>query len=876
MLFDMQDRPEPSQTLRFGRFELQPHQRRLLADGQMAALGARAFDLLVTLVSRDGQLVTKGELLNEVWPGLVVEEANLSVQVSTLRKVLGGDLITTIPGRGYRFTGHVEVVSANASAPPSMLSASGASAAARSDAAPATATLSAASAAPALIGRDDELAALQQTLSTAGCVTLVGPAGVGKTTLARALAAHRPTGAVWVNLAPLTAGDQVIAAVARALGTDSTEADRAERLRAKLGARMLVLDNVEHVIDACAALVSQWCQADAHLSVLATSQLPLAVTGERVHRLGPLALPVDSDALDLHCGAVALFVERARSADHRFQVTLEKLPLLREICRRLDGLPLALEMAAARVPVLGLRGLAQALERRLALLTGGRRDAAARHRTLQAALDWSHDLLSPDAQRLYRLCGVFTGGFSLELLVAVTVGQDGRVPIDARDERRWALIDTLSQLVDRSLVAAGTGEAPRYWLLETMREDALQRLRATGEDEDVRGRLLNALAGIAHHYLLPVPPTTGLDEVLRAEHDNLREAIAWGRRQTAVDWQAATLTLATATAQAATFSAWRLEALQWLESLEPLAEGDAIPAPPRVQWWAERARQSLMSRSDSARGQAERALALAREAGDDSAAFGALSTLVRAAGEQGEALSGLVQAMSELVQRHPEWGLRRAMTLAGAEAVVCDRLGDLEGMLRCRLRELELARRLGSETAATAVETNIVFALQSLGRHEEALLRASELTARLGRSDTGNAAYAWLGLVVSLQALRRGGEFRAAMPQAARVLRKHGLPQLGPQCALVLAAEGRMMEALRVLSHARACFAARGMRMTDEEREDLAALERQARAALGDAAVELCLAEGATLDEAGVDAVMLGTRNPQAPAGTAPALAPPR
>ena len=869
MLFGMLDRPEPPHTLRFGRFELQPHQRRLLADGQMAALGARAFDLLVTLASRPGQLVTKGELLDEVWPGLVVEEANLSVQVSTLRKVLGGDLIATIPGRGYRFTGRVDVVSADASAAASPPSAGAASGAAHTDATPAASTASAASATSALIGRDDELAAVRQALSSPGCVTLVGPAGVGKTTLARALAAHMPVGAVWVDLAPLTAGDQVIAAVARALGTDSAEADRAERLRAKLGARMLVLDNVEHVIDAAAALASQWRQADANVSVLATSQLPLAVAGERVHRLGPLALPVDSDALDLHRGAVALFVERVRAADHRFEATTEQLPLLREICRRLDGLPLALEMAAARVPVLGLRGLAQALERRLALLTGGRRDAAARHRTLQAALDWSHELLSPEEQRRYRLCGVFTGGFTLDLLVDMATS-------GASAEPRWVVIETLAQLVDRSLVAVGEGDPPRYRLLETMREDASQRLAAAGEAPQARTRLLAALARLGRRVIEADRSNPALGDALLAEHDNLRESIAWGRQQAETAVRADAVTTAIAAGRAAIFSPWRLEAMQWLEACEPLVEGPGMAPSLRVRWWVERSRQWLISKHKDARAMAERALALAREHGEEREEFTALSVMVRAPGAADAELPSLCQAMRHLSGRHPEWGPTAAHVLAGSEARACDRLGDNEGLLQCRLRELECARQLGDSSLVTAVETNLVFALQALNRHEEALARARELVARLGDSDAGNAAYAWTGLVVSLQALRRSAEFRAAMPQAARVLRKHGLPLLGPQCALLLAAEGCMVEALRVLGHARACFAARGMRMTDGEREGLGALERQARAALGDAAVDLCLTEGATLDEAAVDAVMLGTRSPAAPAGTAPTMAPPR
>lgn len=851
MLFGMTPRPEPLHSLRFHHFELQPRERRLLAGGQVVPLGARAFDLLVALASRPGQLVTKGELLDEVWAGLVVEEANLSVQVSALRKVLDGALIETIPGRGYRFTGSVEVGLAGAPSTPRAVP----------DGAPAgAATLDA-----ALIGRDNDLAELQRALATPGCVTLVGPAGVGKTTLARALAAQHAEGAVWVDLAPLTESRQVVAAVARALGVVAAEDDVVLRLSAKLGARLLVLDNGEHVVDAAAALVSQLIEADAAVRVLATSQLRLAVGGERVHRLEPLALPLDSDALDLHRGAVALFVARVRALDHRFHPAPAQLPLLREICRRLDGLPLALEMAAARVPALGLTGLAQALERRLDLLTGGRRDAATRHRTLRAALDWSHSLLSPAEQGLYRLCGVFSGGFTLELLVGVAAGSDA----DAAGEARWTVVETLAQLVDRSLVAVGDGDPPRYRLLETMRDDARQRLREAGEEPQARARLLAVLAGMGRRCIEADRAEPARRDALLDEHDNLRESIAWGLLQDDAQVRADTVAAAIATAFTAVFTPWRLEAMQWLESCSALAEGPGMPPTWRVRWWYERTRQWLISKHKDSRTMAEHTLRLARECGDELGEFNALSVLVRAPGGPDETLPSLCEAMRALLARHPEWGPARALSLAGAEARCCDRLDDAEGLLRCRLRELELARQLGDDASATGVETNIVFALQALGRHEEALRRAQDLVARLGQSDVGNAAYAWTGLVVSLQALGHFAEFRSVLPKAGRVLRLHGLPLLGPQCALVLAAEGRTTEALRALGHARAVFAARGMRMTTAEVASLQAFEKDARATLGDSAVDLCLAEGATLDEAAIDALMLAAPTASTAAGAA-------
>lgn len=854
MLFGMTDQPPSLRTLRFDRFELQLRERRLLADGCEVPIGARAFDLLGALVRRSGQLVTKNELLDEVWSGLVVEEANLSVQVSALRKVLGDELIATIPGRGYRFTGRVDEMPADVPASPDRYRND---APQQSAAVPmADAVAEAQSSDSTLIGRQVELAELLRALATPGCVTLVGPAGVGKTTLARALATRVPQGAVWVDLAPLADGGQLIAAVARALGAIATDGDVTSSLLAKLGARLLVLDNGEHVVEAAAALVGQLVKADASIRVLATSQLRLAVSGERVHRIEPLALPLDSDALDLHRGAVALFVERARAADHHFHPTATQLPLLREICRRLDGLPLALEMAAARVPALGLTGLAHALEWRFALLKGGQRDAAARHRTLQAALNWSHDLLSLDEQRVYRQCGVFSGGFTLELLVGVCSG------LGASAESRWAVVETLAQLTDRSLVAVGEGDPPRYRLLETMREDARQRLQAAGEESEARSRLLAVLAAIGQRCIDADRAAPTLREPLLAEHDNLRESIAWGRQQADERVRTDTVATATATAFAAVYTPWRQEAMQWLESCEPLTEDPALPPPVRVRWWYERSRQWLISKHKDATAMAERTRDLARASGDELGEFNALSILVRAPGGPDDALVSLCEAMRTLMARHPEWGPARALSLAGAEARCCDRLGDGEGLLRCRLRELELVRQLGDTAAAAAVETNLVFALQELGRHEEALERARTLLDRLDDPEGSNAAYAWTGLIVSLQALRRFDEFRAVLPRAAHVLRLHGLPLVVPQCVLVLAGEGHTTEALQALGYARALFASKGMRMTGAEVTGLQALESQARCALGDAAVDLCLAEGATLDEDAADALMLRAARP--------------
>jgi non-specific serine/threonine protein kinase len=844
--------------LRFGRFELQPRERRLLKDGVPAPLGARAFDVLLVLAGRAGELVHKSELLDAVWAGLVVEEANLAVQVSALRKVLGDGVIATIPGRGYRFTAPLQA--APHAAKPLTLAEPAAADGAAPPAPPVTFGPAA-----LLIGREDDLTALTQTLQAARCVTLVGPAGVGKTALARALAAQAPAGAVWVDLAPLGDGAQLPQALARAMGMALPASDAAAHLAARVGARLLVLDNAEHLVAAVAACVDALLQAGSALRVLATSQLRLAVAGEQVHRLEPLALPLDSDTLDLHRGAMALFVQKARAADHRFQPSPAQLPLLRSICRRLDGLPLALEMAAARVPALGLQGLAQALEARFNVLTAGRRDAAARHRTLQAALDWSHGLLSPEEQRVYRRCGVFSGSFSLDLLVAAATEQ----PAVAEPTDRWALIDTLANLVDRSLVAVDDADPPRYRLLDTMRDDARSRLAASGEVPQLQARRLAALVRQAQGMNDGERISAQRRDALLGEHDDLRDALAWGQAQTDAAPRADTVRLACDVAAAATFSSWRLEAMRWLEACEPLAESPDMPATVRARWWYERTRQRLMSRHQGARQMAEHTLTLYAGLDDDAGTFNALSNLARAPGGEPADLQRVRDAMRAVLARHPEWGAARAYTLAGVEANVCDQLGDHEGSLRHRLREADLARQMGNAASATAAETNVVFLLQTLGRHAEALERARALDQRLQGSQDGNTAYALVGLVTSLCALGHFAELRALLPRAWHVLRLHGLPLADPHCVLMLAAEGRLDDALRVLGRATARHVAAGIQMTPDENAALQALRDDACGRLGADQAERAIAEGAAMADDAIDALVLSP----APAG-AVALSP--
>jgi len=495
----------------FGRFVLQPETRQLLVDGEVARLGARAFDVLLELVLRRDRVVGKNELLDLVWPGLVVEENNLQVQISALRKLLGPQAIATIPGRGYRFS---QKLDAAAGAEP-----------AGALAAPAPSP--AADASPALIGREEELEALGALILTHRLVTVVGPGGIGKTAAARALA-HRvrggfADGVCVVELSAVSDPLLVATVVASALQVKLGSQSPLEAIGQRLGGRrmLVVLDNCEHLLQAVAELVEALGPVAADVRWVATSQEPLKLAAEQVYRIGALALPtVESVDAARRAGAVALFELRAQAADPRFSLTAENVAAAVDICRQLDGMALAIELAAARVPLLGIEGLRRRLGERFRVLTSGNRLALPRHQTLRAALEWSHGLLNEAQRAVFRRLGVFAGSFTLE--AAQKVAAD-----DAVDP--WAVLDALGSLVDKSLVVAEpeTDGEPRYRLLETMRHFALEQL---GPEEDAtRARHLEVFVALSERARSESfgPQQAALMNRLDLDLENLLAAHAW-------------------------------------------------------------------------------------------------------------------------------------------------------------------------------------------------------------------------------------------------------------------------------------------------------------------------------------------------------------
>src|SRR6516162_4897585 len=371
----MEPASEASASVAFGRFRVLPHRRELLVDGRPIKLGGRAFDVLMALIEARGAVVSKGALMTRVWPDRIVEENNLQAQIAALRTIFGAErgLIRTVSGRGYQFTGEIRILSAGTD------DRADAGVAAAEPAPPPTNLSEAIS---ELIGRDDELAEILNLAAAHRLVTLTGAGGIGKTRLALAMARelrqHFADGVWLAEFSPLSDPGLVPTTVASAVRLEfGTGEVSAQRVAQALADRrlLLVLDTCEHVITAAAAIAEAVLRAGSAVRIITTSREPLRAEGEWVYSVPPLAVPaVDAEDDDLtRYGAVRLFVERARATVPHFVPGRRLMTMVAAICRRLDGIPLAIELAAARASALGIEELAARLDDRFHLLTGGSR-----------------------------------------------------------------------------------------------------------------------------------------------------------------------------------------------------------------------------------------------------------------------------------------------------------------------------------------------------------------------------------------------------------------------------------------------------------------------------------------------------------------------
>jgi predicted ATPase/DNA-binding winged helix-turn-helix (wHTH) protein len=459
----------PCRRLDFDGFCLLPEQHLLLRDETPVRIGARAVDILIALASQPGELLTKDELIAKVWPNTCVDRVNLRATMAALRKALGdtdGRLISTDTGRGYRFTADLGRA---AKVPPP-----GAAAATETRRLPSSMTR--------LIGRDDFVASLGEQLPHRRLITVVGPGGIGKTRVAiacaEALAGSYRDGVCFIDLTAVTEPASIAATLAAALGVTAEGVATASNdpLRDVLQflpgrAMLLVMDNCEHVVDAAASLAEAITMRASGVHILATSRESLRAAGEWVRALPPLRCPpivANLSAADaLSYPAVELFVERVADARGGFQLSNAEAPVASEICGRLEGVALAIELAAAQADVVGLACLAARLDDRLWLLNSGRRTVVRRHQTLAALHDWSYRLLSEQERATLWRVALLPGEFTLAEAIAAGSGDD----IDETE-----VIDAFSGLVSKSLAMLDTsGPVTRFRLPETTRAYAFTR-----------------------------------------------------------------------------------------------------------------------------------------------------------------------------------------------------------------------------------------------------------------------------------------------------------------------------------------------------------------------------------------------------------------
>jgi predicted ATPase len=506
------------------QWEIDLGRRELRSRGIPVPLGGRAFEVITVLVQSASEFVTKDHLMERVWPGATVGEGTIHVHISAVRKALGPDrgLLKTASGRGYRLLGSWTPQQREETAAPVYSPLPRTSEAPPANNFPPLITR--------LVGRAAAAQFVRDLVSAYRVVTLTGPGGIGKTSLAvkavRYLLADFEDGGWIVELASLSDPGLVPSTVASTLGLKLAGEISAEAVARAVGGRhlLLVLDNCEHVIDAVANLAETLTRLCPRTTIVATSREILRIDGESVYRVPPLDVPAPGqEAPDyvLQYSAVELFVARTKALNAGFAPHAEDLASIATICRHLDGIPLAIEFAAARAAVLSVQGVAAGLRDRFALLTAGRRTALPRQRTLRATLDWSHELLPETERRLLRRLAVFPGGFTIDAAAAVMTDTG----FDAS-----AVLDGIANLVAKSWVALDkSGAAARWTLLETIRAYALEKLVEHAEADIAAEHHALYFRDLFTPQALLTRSSLSDEDLARCvqEIDNVRAALDW-------------------------------------------------------------------------------------------------------------------------------------------------------------------------------------------------------------------------------------------------------------------------------------------------------------------------------------------------------------
>jgi predicted ATPase len=577
----------------------------------------------------------------------------------------------------------------------------------------------------AFIGRERDVADIKELLDRHALVTLVGSGGVGKTRLAlqvgTELLDRRPDGVWFVDLAPISDPELVSSVIAQALGMNQQEGRRVDEaipLWLKRKKLLLIFDNCEHIVGTIGPIAAAILRAAPEVRILATSRQALDIAGEKLSRLESLDVPhriADlTPATVIGFGAVALFVDRASLVDTSFVLTDDTAPIVADICRRLDGIPLAIELAAARVKVLPVPRLAERLNERFKLLTGGSRDALPRQKTLHALLDWSYDLLTEQEQRLFARLGVFAGGFDLDAATGVC-GGDGLDELD--------ILDLVGSLTDKSLVVADTsGEHERYRLLESTAAYALEKLSASGE----RDVLARRHAEYFRDQALAADERFGTGSTLawlagvELELDNFRTALAWALTQS----NDAVLGGAIAGALSGlwTNAGLAVEGRYWIaRALERVSDAEQ----PQI---AARLRLALAGLSSGKRthDEAERAMQLYVSVGDARGTARAQRVLAFALYQMGQldaAHAAIEQALTTARACGDAWTVANCLDQQGTIARV---RGDVHTGRELYAQALAAFKALGNESGTAMVLGNLAELEFADGHPEQALHAASE------------------------------------------------------------------------------------------------------------------------------------------------------
>jgi non-specific serine/threonine protein kinase len=821
-----------------GPFRLDAESGVLLRLGMAEPLGKRAVKVLATLVKSAHKPVTKDAIIDAAWPGLVVEEANLTVQMSSIRRVLsqapGGDRwIETLAGRGYRFVGPVTEL--------------------HDDLGDARREICGNLGEPltSFVGRERELVELKRLLAKSRLLTVTGVGGIGKTRLALQVAAEiRDTyrdGAWFVDFATLDDSTLVPSAVAQALGVPNTlgkplveslcRHSRSRRL-------LLILDNCEHVIDAAARLAETMLLAAADLTIIATSREPLRIGGEQLYGVSPLPLPDPAAGIESigKADAVALFVDRARRQQPDFVLSEALAADVARLCIRLDGIPFALELAAALLRTHSIDAISVRLDDRFNLLTGGSRTAPPRQQTLRATLDWSHDLLTEAERTVLSRSAVFLGSFTSTAVATV-----------ASDETKGeaAVCDALVRLVNRSLVVFDANES-RYRLLETVREYALEKLRDRGELQPMRRRHARCFRGLfeqAPDDWLRLPDAVWQRHYL-PERDNVRAALEYALSHDCDP--AAGVALAAASGPMWTSLGLDVEGVQRLKSATARIDAET-PARDQARLWFWLGVLASPAPPIEALEAFERATALYRQL-DDAASLGhSLARLARVLALMGkfDRSAALLTEAHTLLEGA---GVPRLLAIHfHQEGFLKLMTGDLRGARAHYETSFELYRDSGASFSAFNMQMNFADVSWALGDIDGAIdIYRGMITTLRKRSGNGNRVLG-SALTFLAGALTERGRYDEALAAA-----REGLPlekDYGQRwiafdlLALRAALVGNSAAAARIAGYADSTFAKnRALRPPNEARAH-ARLHALLCERLDPSELERLLASGAGIDE---------------------------